>query len=353
MALSPAQSQAQSRASNRPLNRPLNRRRVLALRALGLGDLLAAAPAIRAVRRALPDHEFLLAADRALAPVVQSIGCVDALVHARPLEPLRWPAVSPPDVAVNLHGRGPQSHQVLQALATPHLVAFECVEAGVRGPRWRSDEHEVWRWIRLITAELGGTADQHDLRLAHPRAEPDLREMAVVHPGAASQSRRWPPDRFAAVARYLHARGERVVVTGGRGERSLAQRVADDAGLGPESVWASRTDLRALMAVVAHARLVVSGDTGVAHLATSYATPSVVLFGPVSPQQWGPVTDGPHTCLWKPIAGSPGDPHGDRIDPSLEAIQVAEVITALESRVAAKKSMVRQSPSAVSTVGRH
>jgi ADP-heptose:LPS heptosyltransferase len=76
-------------------------------------------------------------------------------------------------------------------------------------------------------------------------------------------------------------------------------------GLGPQAVLAGRTDLLGLSALVASARLLVGPDTGVAHLATAFGTPSVVLFGPTSPALWGPPADRPqHRALW---AGRTGD----------------------------------------------
>jgi ADP-heptose:LPS heptosyltransferase len=150
----------------------------------------------------------------------------------------------------------------------------------------------------------------------------------VIHPGAGFPSRRWPVDRFAAVSRQAVAYGLPVVVTGSRGERELASSVAAQAELPAAAVLAGRTSLVELAALVSQARLVVSGDTGVAHLATAYATPSVVLFGPVSPHLWGPPSNGPHVALWH--AGGPGDPWGDEADPALLDISVTEVVAAAE-----------------------
>ena len=119
-------------------------------------------------------------------------------------------------------------------------------------------------------------------------------------PGRKIPAKRWPAERFAALARALTDQGHRVLLTGSADERALAARVADAAGLTPDAVLAGRTDLGALAALVADARLVVSGDTGVAHLATGYGTPSVVLFGPGPPAALG-TTTGPTTApgaLW-------------------------------------------------------
>jgi ADP-heptose:LPS heptosyltransferase len=84
--------------------------------------------------------------------------------------------------------------------------------------------------------------------------------------------------------------------------------------------------------VVAAARVVVSGDTGVAHLATAYRRPSVVLFGPVSPALWGPPPRPQHVVLWHGVVhGRTGDPWGTSLDPDLAQISVDEVIEALDN----------------------
>jgi ADP-heptose:LPS heptosyltransferase len=139
------------------------------------------------------------------------------------------------------------------------------------------------------------------------------------------------------VARAERAAGRRVLVTGSPDERGLALRVATGAGLAAAAVLAGRTDLPGLAAVVAAAGRVACGDTGVAHLATAFGTPSVVLFGPTPPQEWGPPPDRPrHRALW---AGRRGDPHAATPHPGLLEIGPAEVIKALdalsESRFAA------------------
>lgn len=270
----------------------------------------------------------MLAAPAGLAPLVELTGTVHELRDTAPLAPLDGSPAGA-DVAVNLHGSGPESHRVLLATRPRRLVAFAHPEVpeAADGPPWRPGEHEVTRWCRLLETS-GVPADPSSLELPTPPGQPPAltHDATLIHPGAASGARRWPPDRFAAVARAEREAGRRVVVTGGPGEEGLARRVAVAAGLDDEAVLAGRTDLLGLARAVAAAGRVVCGDTGVAHLATALAIPSVVLFGPTSPHEWGPPAGSRHVALW---AGRRGDPHAAEPDPGLLAISVDEVLDAL------------------------
>jgi ADP-heptose:LPS heptosyltransferase len=310
----------------------LSRERVLVLRALGLGDFLTGVPALRGLRRALPGAEVVLAAPVGLAPLVSLSGTVDRLLDTRgPVAPA-WTG-PPPAIAVDLHGRGPQSHLALAALAPRRLVGFACAEIGHDGPVWIADEHERERWCRLVGEGLGVAADPDDVRLEAPSGTAPVPGAVIVHPGAASPARRWPVDRFAEVARWAAGRGLEVAVTGAAEEADLAGEVARTAGLPSYAVLAGRTDLADLARQVAAARLVVCGDTGMAHLASAFGVPSVVLFGPVPPQEWGPPRAGPHVAVWK--GSERGDPHASRVDPALLDISVADVVHHAESVLAA------------------
>ncbi|MCM3926383.1 glycosyltransferase family 9 protein, partial [Frankia sp. AiPs1] len=195
---------------------PARRGPVVVLRALGLGDLLTGLPAMRGLRRAMPDVDIVLAAPRWLEPVALLSGAVDAVLDTAPLGPVR---VERPRLAVNLHGRGPRSTATLRALRPDALWAFDLP----RGPRWEPangtgetdgtseadgncgarvgrepDEREVVRWCRLLAA-YGVPCDPDDLALARPdrhQSEAD-RDVTLVHPGGAAPARRWPARRWA------------------------------------------------------------------------------------------------------------------------------------------------------------
>jgi len=293
--------------------------RVLALRALGLGDLLTSVPALRGLRDAFPDRRLVLAAPGWLEPVALLTGAVAGVLPTAPLGRVPgWP----PSLAVNLHGRGPQSTERLREVGPNELWAYETAGA----PGWDDDEHEVRRWCRLLEAH-GVACDPLALDLAAPDEPPLAGGLTIVHPGGAAAARRWPASRWSSVAEALADAGHDVVVTGSTDELDLARAVAVDAGLAPDAVLAGRLDLTGLCAVVACARLVLSCDTGIAHLATAYRTPSVVLFGPVPPSRWGPPESrAQHTVLW---SGTTSNPFGCQADPGLLRLMPEDVLTAL------------------------
>jgi len=320
--------------------------RVLLLRALGLGDFLTGVPAYRAVRLALPGHHVVLAAPARFAPLAALTGAVDELLPAAELAPVPWPG-PPPEIAIDLHGRGPASHRLLAALRPGRLIAFGGRHGGgYPGPPWRPGEHEVARWCRLLT-ESGIPADPASLRLPRPGGPGPGGGLAsgpglvIVHPGAAAPARRWPAWRFGAVARQLAAEGWRVCVTGSAAEYGLAARVARWAGLPADRVLAGRTGTAGLAWLTARAELVICGDTGMSHLATAFGRPSVTLCGPVPPAEWGPPPHPRHQVLWPAAGGYRGDPHGTCTDPVLAAISVPDVLAAARSALAGAGAALR------------
>lgn len=295
-------------------------REVLVLRALGLGDFLTGLPAYRGLRRHFGSHRMVLAAPGALAGLAELSGAFDEVLHTNGLDDLRWQRPAP-DVAVNLHGKGPKSHQLLLDLSPRRRIGFRA--PGWSGPKWDPGEHDVSRWCRLL-GSAGVATDPTYLRLPLPTTASAVPNAVVIHPGAGAPSRCWPPNRYAEVARRLTANGCTVVITGSVGERELAEYVARQAGLPADAVLAGDLDLLGFAALVAGARLLICGDTGPGHLATAYSTPSVLLFGPMSPRLSGPPTHQRHRALWH--GPHRGDPLGSRPDPALLAITPDQVL---------------------------
>jgi ADP-heptose:LPS heptosyltransferase len=323
---------------------------VLVLRALpGLGDLLCAVPALRALRAALPDAHIALLGLPAARPILARTGPhVDEV-----LDFAGWPALpeSPSedpermvagiaavqrrrfDLAVQLHGSGLVTNPLVgllgaARLAGSYLPGQWCPDPVTFLP-YPVDLPEVRRLLGVVAHLGAGPQGEHlEWRVSDAdRAQaaalvPPGPAYAVVHPGASTAARRWPADGFAAVADALVRAGLRVVLTGTDAERSTTARVAATMRTSAGDL-AGATTLGGLGALVAAARLVVTNDTGTAHLATALRVPSVVIFTGSDPRRWAPLDRARHAVVVDPA--DPGTTDGGlRLrPPSVNAVLAA------------------------------
>lgn len=127
---------------------------------------------------------------------------------------------------------------------------------------------------------------------------------ACVHPGARLRSRRWWPERFAAVADTLAAEGLQIVLTGSVAELPLTQEVAA-AMRAPALNLAGRTNLGALGCILRGARVLVCNDTGVSHVAAGLGVPSVVIACGSDTERWAPSNHERHRVIAAPTECRP------------------------------------------------
>ena len=281
---------------------------------VGLGDLLCGVPALRALRRRLPDARVTLVSYPEVRGVVARLApWVDDLlafpghpgIPERPPRPQAWPRFLVDararrfDVAIQAYGARSAANEVTEALGARRTAGFFVpgtwdVDLRTHLP-YPHHRHEIDRHLdlmELLGAPPAGEALELPLTTSDRRAAAKLRAVsglgrpyALLHPGATSPSRRWPPERFAAVGDALAARGLAVAVTGVRGEAPLAAAVAS-AMSGPATDLAGMTTLGSLAALVRDASLLVANDTGTAHLAAAVGTPSVTAFLSGDPVRW-------------------------------------------------------------------
>jgi ADP-heptose:LPS heptosyltransferase len=291
-----------------PPRPPGRRLRITVVRALpGLGDLLCAVPALRA----LAGNEVTYVGLAATRPLVARFGAyVDRFlafpgwpgIPEAPVDPARIAAFlaaarrRPADLALQLHGSGVASAGFVRSLGAQRAAGY--VPPGAPRPgagwlEWVEAEPEALRPLRLLR-HLGlptaGEALELPLTPADERGAAALglrRPYAIVHPGSALPDRRWPTERFAAVADGLEARGLEPVLTGTAREAGLVAAVGA-AMRAPHRALAGRTTLGAFACAVRDAALVVCNDTGASHVAAAVGTPSVVVFRVTDPARWAP-----------------------------------------------------------------
>ena len=117
--------------------------------------------------------------------------------------------------------------------------------------------------------------------LPHGAAKPAV----LINPGAGWGAKRWPPERYAAVAKGLVDRGLRVLVNAGPGEESLANAIVQGTAGAAAPLACSLAQLIALTRRIA---LCIAGDTGPLHLACALGRPVVGIYGPTDPSRNGP-----------------------------------------------------------------
>jgi heptosyltransferase-1 len=134
-----------------------------------------------------------------------------------------------------------------------------------------------------------------DLKLSpspalHTLHEAGISNFALLNPGAAWPNKRWPPEHFAEVAKWIHATyGWTPVILWGPGEEQLADAIV--AAAGGVAVRAPGTTFNDLLTLAKESKLFVSGDTGPLHLACAMSAPVVALFGPTTEKRNGPWDD--------------------------------------------------------------
>ncbi|WP_218593916.1 glycosyltransferase family 9 protein [Pseudonocardia oceani] len=278
--------------------------RIAVLRANALGDHLMATPALDALRRTYPDaHIVLVGARWHAAFLTGRPGPVDEVAVLPEVAGLAGqPPGAPPaseldgflaglrerrfDLALQLHGGGATSNPLVRAFGAACAVGLRA-EGAPELDRWvpyRYYQPEVERFLE-VTALVGADGPSATPRLAvlddeHARAAellPGAGPWIALHPGATDPRRRWPPERFAAVADRLTDDGARPVLVGAAGEQPVAAAVRA-AARRPLPDLTGRTDLGTLAGVLARCALVIADDSGPLHLAHAVGTPTVGLY---------------------------------------------------------------------------
>jgi heptosyltransferase-1 len=113
----------------------------------------------------------------------------------------------------------------------------------------------------------------------------ERRAAVLLNPGAGWGAKRWPVERYAAVAQTLAGRGMRVLLNAGPGEEALAEAIRDQSD---GAVLACHCSVAQLIALTRRAALVIAGDTGPLHLGCALGRPVVGIYGPTDPARNGP-----------------------------------------------------------------
>ncbi len=356
-------------------------KRIAVFRALQLGDLLVAVPALRALRHRFPDAEITLIGLSWAASFVQRFGCyIDRFIEFagyvgisevpfsthRTERFLREQREYHYDLVLQMHGSGHASNPFALALNASVTVGYyeETLGDLTYGAPYPHDIHEIHRNLALVEVLKNQNGTQYEgelqeaynnVRLEFPLFASDYAEanellgplrrsgrpVIGIHSGARPPARRWPAPHFATIADALaQQRDAHILLTGGPGEEQTAQMVSD-AMHTPALSLVGKTSLGGLAAVLSQLDLFISNDTGPAHVACAVDCPSVTLFGPADVQRWAPLDRQRHRIVRHAVACSPCGHWECPIDHRCLRWLLPQTVLTVASDMLSQKSYVR------------
>ncbi len=338
-----------------------NIQKILVIKLAGIGDIILATPALRALRRKFPQAYIALLTTPRAAEIIKGSPYLDELFFLsstsknlggvinliRSLRRKRF------DVAINLYNlftlRGAFKVALLMYLiGVRYRVGRDTDSRGffytIKVPDERfSERHEVEYNLDVVQA-LG--ADIKDKKLEIPISDKDreyvqefLKQNGIgeddlvvgLNPGAFRPSRRWGKESFARVGDELVKRYQaKIIITGGPEEIELAQKIADMIKI--ELIIATgEVTIKQLVSLIERCNLFISNDTGAMHMAAAMKTPLVALFGPGLLARYGPYGDrNRYVVVKKDVECSPCYKFKCRKHLCMKLITVEDVLQAAE-----------------------
>lgn len=309
-------------------------RSILIIRPGGIGDAVLLVPAIQAIRRKYPTTRISVLAEKRNSAVFDLCPEVDqVLLYDHPsglLAALRQRY----DLVIDSEQWHRLSAVVARLTRAPLLIGFGTNERArlfTHQIVYSHDDYESDSFYHLLgPLGIGPTGlpvkflavpAEAEGRGASLLADLGNRPFVSVFPGASIRERRWGADKFKRLAELLSVFGLTVVVVGGREDIDQGETIVS-GGLGLN--LAGRTTLAETAAIIEKSALLVSGDSGVLHIAIGLGKPTVSLFGPGRARKWAPRGDR-HVVINKGLPCSPCTTYGTTPPCTFNARCMAEI----------------------------
>jgi ADP-heptose:LPS heptosyltransferase len=316
----------------RPLLQRLDPSSIAVFRALHLGDMLCAVPALRALRTSLPNaHITLVGLPWAQQFAERFSSYVDEFIPfpghpLLPEQPVRHEGLA--DfyaglcarrfaLALQLHGSGDVSNDIVSGFGAEAMAGFCRAGPVVRErtvlypyPDTGTEPERLLGLVEQLGAEPAGMhlefplsrQDEDELDASGIRQGLEPGQYICIHPGARQRDKCWPCRHFAEVGDRLASEfGLKVVLTGSAQEADLTAEVAAHMHQEPVDA-AAPISIGAMAALMRDACLLLCNDTGVSHIAAGLKLKSVVIFSKADIARWAPLDRHTHRCIWDPAA---------------------------------------------------
>ncbi len=274
--------------------RPLAPQRILVLHHLLLGDTLMLTALLAKLRAEQPSATIVMTAPRAYAPLYGSRP-FGVEVHAFDPRDMGtfWPLLRRPRFDLAILPADNRWSWLARAIGARWIVGIAGDRPGHKN--WPVDELLPYSSVptpfcetaaELIAGPLPSNYRVTDWPAPSASAVPTFAPgYAVLHVGASSRLKLWPPERWRALAAWIELRGLRVIWSVGPGEAAIVDAIDGDSA---RDRILGTLPLAQLWTVLREANLLVCPDTGIAHLGRVVGVPTVTLFGPGSALICGP-----------------------------------------------------------------
>ncbi len=280
--------------------------RILALQLKRLGDVVLTTPALARLSREGEVTLGVMGAASELLPLIPNLAGAIVFGPGRGWTPWQQVIWGRFDRVVDFTGTDRSALVALLSRA-PRRITFQRAKSSwVRRRAYHElieslvrEQHTIEHYAELVSPGGEGVEAQPRLEM-RPAAREQARALraahgiagdyVLIHPGTARLEKFWRPERWAEVILHIERQlGLRCVLTGGFGAEEKVHLAAIAGALpAPPVDLSGKLDLLGLAAMVSDARLVLSVDTVVVHLAAAFQRPQVALFGPTNPFHWRP-----------------------------------------------------------------
>lgn len=291
--------------------------RLLVIRPGGIGDAVLVANTINYVKKSLPFFHITVLAEKRNLGVFSLITAVDEVLSYDCSREFFQALRGHYDVVIDTEQWYRLSAVVARMVRAPVKIGFGTnnrFRLFSHAIKYDENAYEGDMFLDLLKP-LGLDCDSDSVTLVLPqesvfRAKQLLQPLCtepfvVIFPGSSIPEKRWGVERFSCVVKCLVNDGYKAVVVGGHEDRVESEIIVGDAGL----CLAGMTTISETAAVIACSKLVISGDSGVLHIAAGLNIPTVSLFGPSSVMKWAP-RGKKHVVLNHPQPCSPCSKYG-------------------------------------------
>ncbi|WP_410221492.1 glycosyltransferase family 9 protein [Pedobacter sp.] len=289
-----------------------NIKKIAIFRALQLGDILCAMPAIKAIREFYPQAEIIFIGLAHTKPLIERFKCTDQFVAfpgypglpEQEFDPIGFETFvnqmreKEIDLLFQLQGNGAVVYEFLNILGAKRVVGF-CQTIAQQNEDlmcYPEKLHEIDRHLALLNhlkiaysndEIFFSTLEQDEADFKALKSGLKPKEYICIHPGSRGKWRQWPVAYFAAIADFCKERGFEVVITGDENETDIAHELAVKMKYRP-LILTGKTSLGAISHIIENAFALIANCTGVSHIAAALKTPSIIISMDGEPYRWGP-----------------------------------------------------------------